>query len=83
MGRSKSYFKDPILVKRARSKKIENGRVPVSDKLQDRLESVNHVFDFGIVYLNKEVAQMPAGTPFGDLALVNNTDTRAASIRMT
>ena len=83
MGRSKSYFKDSILVKRARSKKIENGKVSISEKLENRLESINHVFDFGIIYLNKEVARMPAGTPFGDLALMNNSDTRAASIRMT
>ena len=46
------------------------------------MESINHVFDFGTIYLNKEVAQMHKGTPFGDLALMNNTDTRAASIRM-
>jgi len=34
------------------------------------------------VYLNKEVAKMQKGTPFGDLALTNKADTRLASIRM-
>ena len=58
MGRAKSYFVDPILVKRARSRLIYNGKVVLSDKLSNRLESINHVFDFGIIYLNKEVAQM-------------------------
>jgi hypothetical protein len=70
------------MVKRSKSKLIVNSSVLLPDKLQKRLESLNHLFDFENVYLNREVAQMNAGTPFGDLALMNNTDTRAASIRM-
>ena len=40
------------------------------------------MLNFGTVYLNKEVAKMQKGTPFGDLALTNKADTRLASIRM-
>ena len=82
LNRSLSYLAEPILLKRARSKLISLSNVSLPEKLLNRMESINHVFDFGVVYLNKEVASMPKGTPFGDLALMNNSDTRAASIRM-
>ena len=38
--------------------------------------------DFETVYLNREVATLKVGTPFGDLALLSETDKRNASIRM-
>lgn len=40
------------------------------------------IVDFENVYLNREVATMKEGTPFGDLALFSETDKRNASIRM-
>ena len=46
------------------------------------MEKLTNIITFGEVYLNKEVAIMAKGTPFGDLALTNKSDTRLASIRM-
>ena len=55
----------------------------VPSQLIKHLSKLSEVFDFGHVLLNEEVAIMPAGTMFGELALINPQDGRLSSISTT
>ena len=77
-----SYLRDPLLAAWAQSKSIHACNIKIPSKLARRLEKLAGVVDFEKVYLNREVATMKEGTPFGDLALFSETDKRNASIRM-
>ena len=52
-------------------------------RLIARLQRIQEVFDFGHVILNENLAYLPVGKCFGELALLNPQDARLASISTT
>ena len=51
-------------------KDIRNSKVKISEDLYEKLERLAQIVDFRFYYINKEVAEIPSGRSFGELAHV-------------
>ena len=77
-----SYLTDEMLRKWARSTSIYDINTQMGASTKLRLERLTSVFDYSIVYFNKEAVQLGAGVFFGELALETDKSIRQASIKM-